>query len=96
MVISDLKLKAKSGKKYQETIYKGNLIRDFLKGISCWESCIGYPDSLDPPRLKVVSKTRQLMFFQNSSLENRQNILSLPLPVPTSLSLYSSIIRFII
>ena len=30
-------LETNIGKKWQETIYIGNLIRDFLKGISRWE-----------------------------------------------------------
>ena len=37
VVISDVQLETNIGKKWQETIYIGNLIRDFLKGISCWE-----------------------------------------------------------
>ena len=33
VLISNLKSESKIGKKYPETIYKGNLIQDSLKGI---------------------------------------------------------------
>ena len=36
VLISNLKYETKSGKKQQETIYKGILILDSLKGISHW------------------------------------------------------------
>ena len=36
VVILDLKLETKIGKKEQVTIYKGNLILDSLKGILRW------------------------------------------------------------
>ena len=38
VLILNLQFETKSGKKQQETIYKGNIIRDSLKGISRWES----------------------------------------------------------
>ena len=38
VVILDLKLETKIGKKEQVTIYKGNLILDSLKEILRWES----------------------------------------------------------
>ena len=37
VLILNLQFETKSGRKYQETIYKGNLILDFLKGTLCWE-----------------------------------------------------------
>ena len=43
ILIYILQLETKSGNKYQETIYKENLIQDSPKGISCWEYWIGYP-----------------------------------------------------
>ena len=36
VLIYNLKFETKSGRKYQETIKKGNLIIDSLKGISHW------------------------------------------------------------
>ena len=42
--ISNLQFETKSGSKRRETIYKGNIILDYLKGISRWESWIGVPN----------------------------------------------------
>ena len=36
VVIPNVKFETKSGSKYQETVYKGNLIPDSLKGILRW------------------------------------------------------------
>ena len=38
VLISDLQFETKSGRKYQKTIHKGNLIQNSLKGISNWKS----------------------------------------------------------
>ena len=46
VLISNLQFETKSGRKYQETIYKGNLILESLKGIPRWESWIGVPKIL--------------------------------------------------
>ena len=47
VLISNLKFETKSGRKQRETVYKGNLILDSLKGISGWESWIGLPNMTD-------------------------------------------------
>ena len=45
VMIWNLKFKIKSGQKWQETIYKSNLIIDSLKGILHWESWIVLPNT---------------------------------------------------
>ena len=45
VLISNLQFETNSMRKYRETIYKENLILDYLKVISRWESWIGEPNS---------------------------------------------------
>ena len=45
-LIPNLQFKNKSGRKYRETIYKGNLILYSLKGILCWWSWIVLPNTI--------------------------------------------------
>ena len=54
VVILNFQFKINNGKKYPETIYTGNLIQDFLKGISHWESWIGYPNTTQPSRQNMT------------------------------------------
>ena len=46
VLISDLQFENDNDRKYRETIYKGGIILDSLKGISCWESWIGVPNTI--------------------------------------------------
>ena len=57
VLIPNLKFETKSGRKYQETIYKGNLILDDLKGISRWESWIVLPNTT--PYLLVCNPCKE-------------------------------------
>ena len=45
VLISNLQLEYKIGRNYQETIYKRNIIIDYLKVISRWESLIILPNT---------------------------------------------------
>ena len=48
VMIPDLQLETKSGRKYWKTVYKGNLIVDSLKGILRWKYWIWLPNRCIP------------------------------------------------
>ena len=58
-LISNLQFETKSGRKYRETIYKGNLILDSIKGISHSESLTG------------VTNSKYLTFCKGNYIENK-------------------------
>ena len=64
VLISNLHFETKSGKKQQETIYKGNLILDSLKGISRWEYWIGLPNT--NPSLLVSNTCEEYGFSKTT------------------------------
>ena len=63
VLISNLQFETKSGRKYWETFYKDNLILDYLKVISRWESWIGVLHN--KLHLKVYDSTiLETIFYQ--------------------------------
>ena len=67
VVISNLQSKTKSGNKYRENIYKGNLIQDYLKVIYLWEYQIGYPNT--ESFIKLIHGTMDVLLLCNFLLQ---------------------------
>ena len=71
LLISNLYFENNSGRKWQETIYKGNIILDSLKGISRWEFWIGVPKNT--PYLLVCNTCKEYQLRASGWLDRNPN-----------------------
>ena len=80
-LILDFQLETKSGRKYQETIYKGNLIIDSLKEISHWESWIVLPNIFDKCEYSytIVDHYQMALLYYSLSTVQKDGH---PIPIP--------------